>query len=132
MCCCTQSTVSSLPASKYCLLVWEAERFTNATHWTLDETGHLRGSLLFARMLPENLVLHILSLLPPDQRAYAAKPLNRTYYREFREYTTIDATDPELPLWVVQQQFVDTAPEQQAKLFASRASVVSCLVLMLR
>ncbi|KAF8062692.1 BGL1A [Scenedesmus sp. PABB004] len=74
--------------------------------------------------LPEPLVLHVLSFLPPALQAWAAKLVCRVARERFRGATVVSLRCPELPLAAVQEAWraVGIDEEQQRQLSAARAA----------
>ncbi|KAF8062701.1 SPAC3H8.02 [Scenedesmus sp. PABB004] len=75
------------------------------------------------RDLPEPLVLHVLSFLPPALQAWAAKLVCKAARERFRGATVVSAACPELPLAAVQEawQAMQDEPGRQSRLAKARA-----------
>ncbi|KAF8057124.1 hypothetical protein HT031_006133 [Scenedesmus sp. PABB004] len=72
--------------------------------------------------LPEPLVLHVLSFLPPALLAWAARLVCRAARERFRDTTVVSLRCPDLPLAAVQEAWRGLRSWQQMQLTRARAA----------
>lgn len=78
--------------------------------------------------LPSAVVLHILSFLPRDAKAYSAKLVHKSAYASVKDCCSVYAGAQELPSWVLRQLYLQGTVEERLawgqKLLAHRAGQV--------